>query len=245
MRIRIHPEGVFKSLLCLVSVLLFMNILGLISSFYLGHGRLHGLIALFNFDSEKNIPTLYSSLALLFSSALLSIIAFIHKRNGSAYYYWLGLAIIFLFLSIDETSSIHERLIIPVRESLHTSGALFFAWVIPYGIALIIFIATYLKFLIGLPKKIMVLFIISGATFVSGAIGFELLGGWQADLSGTDNNLVYSIFYTCEESLEMLGIVIFIYTLLTYMVSQFKPLTLTVIPSRVISPTKQDNTAQS
>jgi len=139
----------------------------------------------------------------------------------SSYLPWLGLAIIFLFLSIDETASFHERLITPVRESLNTSGLLYYAWVIPYGIALTVFVIAYLKFLMSLPKNIMILFVVSGATFVSGALGFELVGGRYVEIHGS-SNLLYSFFYTCEEFLEMLGIVIFIYTLLTYIVSQFK-----------------------
>ena len=67
----------------------------------------------------------------------------------------------------------------------------------------------------------MILFIASGMTYVIGAIGFELLGALQHDLHGR-NNLVYSLLYTCEELFEMLGAVIFIYTLLLYIVSKFK-----------------------
>ena len=73
----------------------------------------------------------------------------------------------------------------------------------------------------------MIMFLISGSIFVLGAIGFELLGGRQADLYGT-NNVLYSIITTSEELLEMLGIAIFIYTLLTYIVNQFEALVLTV-----------------
>ncbi len=79
----------------------------------------------------------------------------------------------------------------------------------------------------SLPKKIMILFIVSGTTFVAGAIGFEMLCGRHHALYGK-NDLVYSIFYTCEEFLEMLGIVIFIYTLLLYIASQFKLLTISI-----------------
>jgi len=108
---------------------------------------------------------------------------------------------------------------------------LYYAWVIPYGIALMVFIITYIKFLMSLPKQIIILFVVSGAIFVAGAIGFELLGGRQHDLYGT-NNLTYRFFYTCEEFLEMLGIVIFIYTLLLYIAGQFKFLTITINEQR-------------
>jgi len=227
MNFEIHPREVFVKLLCLIFALLFFNVMGVISRFYFDHDYIYWLIRLLDFDTEKSIPTLYSTLALLFASTLLSIIALTHKRNGSAYLSWLGLVFIFLFLSVDEFVSLHERLNSPVRESLNTSGVLYFAWIIPYGVALIAFIIAYLKFLTELPRNIMILFVVSGAIYVSGAVGFEMVGGRQAELYGTDN-LLYSFFYTCEEFLEMLGIVIFIYALLTYILSQFKSLTITV-----------------
>lgn len=123
--------------------------MGIVSEFYFDHDYIHGLIPLFRFSNEANVPTLYSSFALLFSSILLTIIAIAHRKNGSAYLWWLGLAMIFLFLSIDEIASIHELLGKPVRESLGTSGLLFYAWLIPYGIALIVFVVTYSIFKIS------------------------------------------------------------------------------------------------
>lgn len=73
----------------------------------------------------------------------------------------------------------------------------------------------------------MILFFISGATFVSGAIGLESISGRHFELYGM-NNITISYLNTCEEMHEMLGAVIFIYALLTYIVSQFKSLTITV-----------------
>ena len=209
-------------------MLLCANILGIVSRFYFDLDDIFGLIPLFDFDSEYNIPTLYSSFALIFCSILLAFIASTQKKQNSSYYPWIGLSIIFLYLSVDEIASIHERLGALLRESLSTSGLLYDTWVIPYGVLLAVFVIAYFRFLMSLAKRIRNLFVISGTTFVIGAIGFELLSGGQNDLSGT-KNLALSFFYTCEEFLEMLGIVIFIYALLMYLAKQFKPLTVSLI----------------
>ena len=58
------------------------------------------------------------------------------------------------------------------------------------------------------------------------------MGGMQEELNGT-NNILYSFFYTCEELLEMLGVAIFIYTLLTYIVNQFECMTITVTKNQL------------
>ena len=139
----------------------------------------------------------------------------------------MGLAVIFLFLSIDEISSIHERLTKLVRALLDTSGLLFSAWVIPYGLAVIVFVAAYLRFLIRLPKKIMFLFVVSGMIFVLGAVGIELLEGHHYELHGSAD-VTFAVFYTIEEFMEMFGIALFIYTLLSYIESEFGLITITV-----------------
>jgi len=231
MRIEINPSKIARILLSFVLFLMIANILGIVSKLYFDHDHVFGLIRLFNFDNEKNIPTLYSSIALILTAGLLSLIAYTHKKSNHPYVAWVGLAIIFLFLAIDETASIHENLISPVRETLHTSGVLYFAWVIPYGLALIIFVISYFKFLTQLPKRFMRLFILSGSTFVTGAIGFELLGGRQAEIYGRSDP-TYALYYTCEEFLEMLGVIIFIYTLLTYIIEQFNILSINVIKTQ-------------
>lgn len=227
MNINLIPKEIFKINMYLILFLLCANIIGVVSKLYFDHDTVYGLVELFNFDSEKNIPTLYSSIALIIASILLLSIAFINKKYKSTYIPWFGLSLIFLFLSIDEISSIHEGLVLPTREALKTTGIFYFAWIIPYGIALVIFIIAYSRFLFKLPKNIMILFLVSGAIFVFGAIGFEMLGGKQVELYGRDN-IIYALFYTCEESLEMIGVAIFIYTLLTYIVNEFESIIITI-----------------
>ena len=231
MKIEISPKQILIILLFIITVLLFANIMTVISRIVFDHDHLYGLVGLFNFNTERNIPTLYSSAALIFSAILLLFISYMNKISHEPYILWGVLSLIFLFLSIDETSSIHEHLTTPTRDLLDTSSFLYYAWVIPYGLFLIGFIVVYFKFLLNLPRDIMVLFLISGALFVLGAIGFEMLGGWLEELHGS-SGLVYAICYTCEEFLEMLGIIIFIYSLLTYILSQKKYLEIMLVGNK-------------
>ena len=78
-----------------------------------------------------------------------------------------------------------------------------------------------------LPKQTLFLFILSAVIFVSGAIGFEMLAGWQAELNGREN-LLHCLLYTCEEVLEMLGVVMFIYALLAFIAREISFVTLTI-----------------
>ena len=181
----------------------------------------------FNFDQESNFPTLYSVLALGFSSYLLAIITLIQKSRNARYAkHWKALSIIFIFLAIDESCSIHELSIPVLRGAMNAQGILYFTWVVPAFILLIIFLITFRKFVLNLPLKIKVLFIASGAVYVCGALGMELIGGYIADTYGYKT--LYGAASSIEEILEMLGIVIFIRGLLTYIQSQLTELHLSL-----------------
>ena len=73
----------------------------------------------------------------------------------------------------------------------------------------------------------MVLFVTSGAIFTSGAIGFELIGGYHAEIHGREN-IAYALITTGEELLEMFGVALFIYGLLHYISIQYTDLSIRI-----------------
>ncbi len=173
------------------------------------------IIPLFNLDMEQNIPTLYSCCAILFCSMLLLILSITEKRKkNSEWIYWAGLSLIFLFLSLDEGLKIHERINDVTALYVTSTGLTYWPWVLPYGIGVILISLFYMKFIFTLPIKTLSLFISSGVVFLLGAVGFEMLGAREAQLHSYES-IRYAVFYTVEEFLEMTGIVIFIYGLLT------------------------------
>jgi len=189
--------------------------------FVTGDERLYGLTYMFGLGAEMNIPTFYSAFALLFCSGLLAFTGFLTVRTGKPMaVYWFGLALIFMFLASDEMLVLHEKLIDPVRRSLHTSGVFYYAWIIPYALITGAIGGVYVKFLLSLPRRTGIGIVIAGGTFVAGAIGFEMLGGLLYESMGSDN-LSYLAAQTAEEALEMIGIVIFIYVIADYVATEF------------------------
>lgn len=85
-----------------------------------------------------------------------------------------------------------------------------------WQILAVIFALAYLKFLAHLPTKTRNLFILAGALYIGGALGLEIMAGHQESLD-TYNELLYKLFTTLEELWEKLGVLVFIYALLTYM----------------------------
>jgi len=185
--------------------------------FLTGNDRLFGLVYMFSLGAETNFPTFYATFSLLFTAVLLAWVASSSAGGdpGSGKGYWLGLAVVFAFLSTDEMIGFHERLIGPVRSLLGTSDLFFYAWVIPYGVAVLLFAGAYTRFLIRLPRRTAVLFVLAGVVFVTGAIGLEMVGGWYSEEHGNANP-AYVTIQTIEELLEMVGVLIFITAILEY-----------------------------
>ena len=231
-----------KVTLILVLVVLCLTILGIVSSFVM-HSQCRLLLVeenlktrrtlmrepfvkLFGLNREANVPTFYSTFALLLSSAFLAIIAFAKKKENAPYrLHWKVLSVIFLFLSLDEAAHLHEMTIKPLRSALNASGFLLYTWVILGIVFSLIVLLAYLRFLADLPRKSRNLFLVAGALFVGGALGMEMISGYYDSSYVTqpwthsrfcDFHLNLASLRTVEELLEMLGIVVFIYALMSY-----------------------------
>lgn len=214
MYINYDSKQIFKWLLSIILILTLLNSFGIFLKFNFDNLYVNSLVRIIDFDTEANIPTFFSAVMLLISSGLLLYISNRKKTTNSSYTLWLILAIIFLFLSIDESAVLHERLIVVTRNMFNLKGLLFFGWVIPYGIILIILSFIYIPFLIKLDVKTRNIFVFSALIFVFGALIIELFEGKNYEFNGAD--IIHSIYYTFEEFFEMLGVSIFIYGLLDY-----------------------------
>lgn len=223
LRVSLSPHRLTRFLLVFILSLVAFSFFLKFSLYFLPDYPLRDtLISLFDINKEQNIPALYSWSALLFSAMLLATIAQVKKIVGDRYVsHWRALAIIFVYLSVDEAISLHEKFVEPVRNRLNTGGIFYYAWVIPASILVVIFGLTFSKFLMALPPKTKRLFLIAGTVFVAGALGLEMVSGVYADGSDSDN-IVMAALTSIEELMEMLGIVIFIYALLAYISNYLK-----------------------
>jgi hypothetical protein len=200
--------------------------------FWSGNDFLMGFLAAFALGAENNFPTYFSTFALFVCSALLAAIAIGERRQGDGKpIYWIVLSAIFMFLSMDEMMSVHERLSEPVKGMIGETDVFYYAWVLPYGVLLAIFVAVYYRFLNLLPRRTALLFLLSGALFVGGAIGFETLSGYYYSLSGS-KGITYVILQTLEEILEITGTILFIYALAEYAEQRFGVIDFCLMPDK-------------
>lgn len=221
-RLRIDIASFMRVLCVWVGFLVAASSFGQVSTYVLGHTHLFGMVNLFSLDREANVPSWYSSISLLLCGILLAVIAYAARAQGDRWWrHWTGLAAIFGILALDEAASIHELSIEPLRDALGAGGLLHWTWVVPGSIFVLVVGAVYLRFIAALPRRTRLLLIVSAVTFVGGALGLEMLGAAWFDVHGR-RNLGYAFFWTVEETLEMCGVLIFIYALLGHL-SQILP----------------------
>lgn len=178
--------------------------------------KLEFMIKLLDADGEQTIPAWYSSGLLLVSAALLAVIAVAQRQQRAAgAWYWAGLALIFLFLSIDESASIHE-LLTPLRDNFQLRGIFYFAWVVPAMGALLVFGAVYFRFWLRLPARTRWLLALSAAIYLGGALAMEMVGASIFEVT-RGRVWFYRFVMAAEELFEMLGLALLIFTLLTHL----------------------------
>ena len=237
MEIVLKPKRVTLVFALIVLGLSLAHLAGQAARLFLGRDWILGLVPAFNFNLERNFPSLYSALALAICALFLFIIA-LGSRGKPYFLHWLGLGFIFIYLSLDEFFSLHERLNQPLRSALNTSGFLTYAWVIPFSVLLLVLFLLYLRFLIALPRKTRLLFILAAIVYVGGALVFEMFAGWAHTLLGTKDSLLYLALGTVEELMEMVGVVVFLYALLDYIDHQLPGLRIRISsdPESEVSP---------
>ena len=172
-----------------------------------------GVVPLFSLSYEENIPTFYSAILLLVCSLLLALVAAGARRNGERFVRsWWVLSAGFLYIAVDEVLQFHEQL----SKLIKLEGALFFSWIVPAAILVVGLGVAYVPFLRALPRRIALRFLLAGTIYVGGALVMELPLGYWTTHHGTDN-LEYGLIDAFEETLEMLGLNLFLLTLLDHL----------------------------
>jgi hypothetical protein len=165
-----------------------------------------GQIANLKFDTA--IPTWFAS-AMLFVSSVLFLLVWNDSRQTDRHnrFYWLGLAAVFLTLSIDEVAALHEWL--GASAPIDDRGGYFtHGWVI-LGIGAVgVFALLYARFIFQLPTRLRNLLLLSGVVYLGGALAWEMFNGnLQANNASLNR---YDRYTGVEELFEFVGAALFI-----------------------------------
>lgn len=171
------------------------------------------LVELFSLSYEANVPTWYSSAMLLACGLVLAGVARETLQARAPFrHHWAALAVIFVYMSVDELASLHERL---NGLAQFDAGVLHFGWVVPAGALVALLGIAYLPFLASLDARTRRRFLVAGALYVGGALLMELPLGLWAYREG-DENLTYALIDFVEEVLEMTGATLFLLALVEH-----------------------------
>ncbi|HSN81273.1 MAG TPA: hypothetical protein VLS88_01735 [Polyangiales bacterium] len=190
--------------------LILMHALGLVSRYVYGDDYVFGLVPFFDLDHERNAPSWFASVLALAGAALFFLLWRLVPRADKPSRAWLFLSLVFVFVSVDEFASIHEELIVPVRDWLHLSGLFYFAWVVPYGLCVAILGISLWPFFRRMEPEVRHRFAAAAVVYLSGAIGMELIGGWVFESLAEQRNLTYDLITSVEETLEFVGLILLV-----------------------------------
>ena len=215
----ITPKSAAKILGTITIVLICANLFFNFIKYLTKDSSFYGLIPLFNLNYEHNIPSFFSGCLFLISAVFLIQIWKVKKHYNKPQKIWILLAFLFVFLAYDELFKVHELLIDPIRNTWHTTGLLYYAWFIVYGVGVLLLAVLFYPEWKRLNKKFQLLFSAAATTFMTGAIGFEMIGGAYYESINRETainrgDVISGVLYTIEESLEMAGLLIFIYSLM-------------------------------
>lgn len=175
----------------------------------------------FNVALEESVGTWLSSTLALWV-ALTSAAIFWHSRRHEASMLslgWVLIALIFLFISLDDTAKIHERLGTALRVKYErvtdTELSMWFpSWgwqlfVVPLYAAMGLYMLWFLARVLPTREK---LYIVLGFSLLSLAISLDFVEGMRIpELQGDSSRHLQQLV---EEVLEMLGTITFLYVFL-------------------------------
>ena len=196
-----------------VALVLIGSVLGHIGNFGFGW-RVYAPFRFYNFmfdlSEEANLAAWFSSMLLgQCSLILLTIGASEDPEIRPWRWHWYFIAVVFVYLSLDEATALHERATKPMHNALDLPPIFTNAWVL---LALPIIALTgllLLSFLRNLPARTLRLFVISGVIYVGGAAGVELFSGLMKYEFGTQD-IRFAAVAWIEETMELAGITLFL-----------------------------------
>lgn len=212
--IRLEPARLVRALAAIAVLLTLAHVVLALVKAFTGHDHVFGLVRLFDLDRERNIPSFFSGCLFLLNALLMGLVAKIVPRSASRTI-WLFFAGLFVFLAFDELFGVHERLTRPVRQALHTSGLLYYAWVLVYIPAVVLLAFVFVPVWRRLDRPVRSRLTLAAGTYLAGAVGVEIVAGAYREAVGPRWSLTYGILVAIEESLEMAGLILLTHSLLS------------------------------
>lgn len=164
------------------------------------------IVACFDLDAEQTITAWFSS-SMLLTCAYLWLVGGERARRTATEppAPWFLVGALTVFLSMDESVGLHERLGNAVHRSLPGLGLETFAWVIPGACFALVAGALLVRFLRRQPRALRSGILLAAGCYFGGAVGVEAVGAWIATHVGRASPW-FALEVWVEEGLELVGV---------------------------------------
>ncbi len=226
--VRINARKLVLGFAIFAIVLVLISLIAQFIKYFGGVEKAYGLIPAMDVDRELSVPSIFSVQLLFILVVILEVITLFKINTRDQFRIkWAILPLGFLIMAFDEGASIHELVVTPLRNLLggNLPDYLTFVWVLPGMLIIVLLVISYFKFLFNLPARLKKGILVSGGIYLCGLLAMELVGGYVLGMYGIQS-LVYNVVVTIEESLEMAGLVLAIYTFLDYFKTDLRGITL-------------------
>lgn len=208
-------RAIWRGLLAVITLLALLGSAGEFARLALGFESLLGLVRLFGLGQEANVPTWFSSVILLAAGVLAGLVGALERdRDHMAARRWACLAVLLGLMSLDETATIHET--VSARAAyrlLSTQGevtwVIYYAWIVP-GVLICAAAAWWLApWWRSLEDSVRPRFATAIQLYLGAALGIELAeAAWAGSIGLAQSSVspFYSLLWTTQEVLEMLGV---------------------------------------
>lgn len=207
--VAIDRHEVMRVLWRLIAVVVALGIVYVILADWLHWNFAVRYLQFLDLDSEKSLPAWFSSWLLLAGAGLAATHAWVEagRDDRQMARYWTVLAIIFVYLSLDEEAAIHEKLSL-ILHRMQLPGFLHFSWMLVVAPLLLAGGLYFIPFLRRLSSPIGWRIFVAGCVYVAAAIGMEMVAGLI--ITNYGRSWLYYVETVIEEGGEMVGAALFI-----------------------------------
>jgi hypothetical protein len=193
--------------------------------------------AFLNVNGEANFPAWWNA-TLLLAVAFCALVARVQEPDKARRRAWLLVAVAGLLMSMDEITSLHERMGGPVRYvGINTPT---FDWLVPGVVIAAAGFLLLVRLGRALPRPTRGLLLLALTGYAGGAIGVEALNGVLRE----GRILYYWIGTAVEEALEMAACIMAIGAIVNHIATRLVPTSSTALSVRLESPGPRHQTPQ-
>jgi hypothetical protein len=178
-----------------------------------GHNQVFGLAPLFDLNGERTFPTMLAFIGFC-SISLLALAAAQCSDLPADSVAWRAIAVLGLWLGLDEALSFHEQFLDTAR-SIAVHPVMYYGWYLFYVPVVGVMLLPFVPFFRRLPRATTAGLLLAGLVFIGGAVGVEAFGGYVAyqrhyfqaqEIAGLPVRAVYELEVLVEECMEFAGV---------------------------------------